>query len=115
MGPTCACSRAPSSTSGARHSTRRSTTRPCTLRPRTSRRQSTPRRSGWRIRRGVFDRALHVCVTEAESMATVYPAARNLCAAVTYTRSRICDLPSKDIKNEEEEEEEDCTGLTRQG
>ena len=48
-------------------------------------------------------------------MATVYPAARNLCAAVTYTRSRICDLPSKDIKNEEEEEEENCTGLTRQG
>ena len=32
--------------------------------------------------------SLHVCVAEAESMATVYPAARNLCAAVTYTRLR---------------------------
>jgi hypothetical protein len=30
-----------------------------------------------------------VCVAEAESMATAYPAARNLCAAVTYTSSRI--------------------------
>ena len=25
-----------------------------------------------------------VCVSEAESLATAYPAARNLCAAVTY-------------------------------
>jgi len=31
-----------------------------------------------------------VCVAGAESMAAVYPAARNLCAAVTYTRSRNC-------------------------
>merc|ERR1711935_534706 len=29
-----------------------------------------------------------VCVAEAESMATARPAARNLCAAVTYTRVR---------------------------
>eukprot|EP00964_Phaeocystis_antarctica_P128059 scaffold91789_cov61-Phaeocystis_antarctica.AAC.1 len=28
-------------------------------------------------------------------MATVYPAARNLCAAVTYTRSRNCSLPNR--------------------
>ena len=49
-------------------------------------------------------------------MATVYPAARNLCAAVTYTRSRNCWLPSRaahdDIKKKKrkrrrkEEEEE---------
>merc|ERR1712008_248713 len=99
------CSRAPSSTSGARHSTRRSATRPCTLRPRTSRRQSTPRRSGWRVRRWLLDRALHVCVAEAESMATVYPAARNLCAAVTYTRSSTA-IRLPEIKKEEEEK--DC-------
>ena len=36
-----------------------------------------------------------MCVAEAESMATVYPAARNLCAAVTYTRSRNCSLPNR--------------------
>merc|ERR1712008_623853 len=84
--------------------TRRSTTRLC-LRPRTSRRQSTPRRSGWRMRGFLFDRALHVCVTEAESMVTVYPAARNLCAAVTYTRSSTAiRLP----EIEEEHDEKDC-------
>ena len=58
---------------------------------------------------------LHVFVTEAESMATVYPAARNLCAAVTYTSSGNCSLPNRaahphdDTKKEEEEEEEEST------
>merc|ERR1712129_462185 len=90
--------------------TRRSATRPCTWGPRTSRRQSTPRRSGWRGRRWLLDRALHVCVAEAESMATVCPAARNLCAAVTYTRSSaaICLPEIREEEEEKEEEEEDC-------
>jgi len=48
-------------------------------------------------------------------MATVYPAARNLCAAVTYTSSGNCSLPNRaahphdDTKKEEEEEEEEST------
>ena len=56
----------------------------CTCRPRASHRQSTPRRSGWRRRKCVSRCAPHASVAETESMATVYPAARNLCAAATY-------------------------------
>ena len=59
-------------------------------------------------------------MAETESMATVYPAARNLFTAVTYTRSRNCSLPihalrpPEDItrrrrrrRHEEEEEDDD--------
>ena len=42
-----------------------------------------------------------MCVAGAESMAAVYPAARNLCAAVTYTRSRNCSLPSRADSHED--------------
>ena len=53
-----------------------------------------------------------VCVAEAESMATAYPAARNLCAAVTYTRVRETALypfvrtvrPHEDIKKKKKKQ-----------
>ena len=74
---------------------------------------SVARRRRWRGWRGrpwrrpwqvLIGDLIVVCVTEAESMATAYPAARNLCAAVTlYTSSSIVLFHLSTLNRHQEE------------